>query len=72
MDFLTIIGWIAVVWLLGSFLYSSKFHIKNYLLRKQRIKAGEPDTAYERLHKELNYSFLKIVKIGKNRGRFSK
>ncbi len=27
---LTIIGWVVVTWLLGSTIYSSQFHLRNY------------------------------------------
>jgi len=65
MIFITIIGWLIVVWLIGSVLYSSQFHLINYLRQKQRIKAGEVGELYEKLHKELNWRSLIIAQVAK-------
>jgi hypothetical protein len=31
-----IIGWIIVIWLFGSTIYSTQFHLRNYLRSKDR------------------------------------
>lgn len=64
-----ILGWLFVIWLIGSAIYSTKFHLSNYLSRKQKIKnkgIGEvTDEAYEHLHKQVNWSLLIFMQIAK-------
>jgi len=65
MNLLIIIGWIALIWLSGSFLYSTQFHLKNWLLRKHEIKSGEVSDFYKKIHKKmtLRLIFLQATKL---------
>ncbi len=31
-----ILGWIIIIWLLGSIVYSTQFHLRNYLASKDK------------------------------------
>jgi len=62
---LEISGWLLVVCLVGSTIHSTKFHVGTYLLQKQRIKNKEVGEVYKSLHKQMNWSFLIFIQIGK-------
>ena len=68
--FLTIFSWIAVILFAGSFLYSSKFHLGNYLLQRKRIKNSEDkigDEVYKHMHEKTNWKMLilfQVIKLG--------
>ena len=59
------LGWIFVIWLLCSTIYSTIFHLSNYLFRKQKIKNEEVDELYIILHKRMsgNLIFTQLAKI---------
>lgn len=57
------LGWLFAIWLLGSIIYSTKFHLGNYLLQKHRIKNKEVGEVYERLHKQINWNSLILVQL---------
>lgn len=59
----SVIGWLAVAWLLGSVVYSSLFHIRSYRVQKRRILTGEVGEVYAQLHKEMKWGTLFIVQI---------
>jgi len=56
-----VIGWVAVIWLLGSVIYSSFFHIRTYRVQKKRILTGEVGEVYAKLHKEMKWLMLIYV-----------
>jgi len=39
-----IIGWVIVIWLFGSTIYSTQFHLRNYLRMKEKSWIREPIT----------------------------
>jgi len=61
----SVIGWVAVTWLLGSVAYSSLFHLRNYQVQKKRISTGEVGEVYEKLHKEVKWGTLFTIQIVK-------
>lgn len=65
--FLKIIGWIAVIWLGGSFLYSTKFHLGNYLSIKAKKESGESGEVYEEIAKRRfswkTVIFFQVIKL---------
>jgi len=61
----SIIGWVAVACLLGSVVYSSLFHLRNYQVQKKRISTGEVGEVYAKLHKEMNWGTLFTIQIVK-------
>jgi len=61
--FLKIIGWIAVAGFAGSFLYSTKFHLENYLLQKQRIKSEEVGDTYKEMGKKFNWRAIILFQV---------
>ncbi|PKN00742.1 MAG: hypothetical protein CVU77_08780 [Elusimicrobia bacterium HGW-Elusimicrobia-1] len=65
MVFFEILGWLFVIWLLGSTIYSIKFHLGNYLLQKQRIKNKVVGELYETLHKQINWKSLILIQVSK-------
>lgn len=61
-----IIGWLLVSWLLGSTIYSTKFHLGNYLREKQEIintKKKENKKIVKFMHKQMNWGVLVIIQI---------
>lgn len=60
---MVIIGWLVVIYLFGSVIYSTQFHLGNYLLQKQRIKSGEVGGAYKQLHKQTNRGILIFIQL---------
>lgn len=61
-----IIGWLLVSWLLGSTIYSIKFHLGNYLREKQEIvntKNKENKEIIKFMHKQMNWGLLVIIQI---------
>jgi hypothetical protein len=68
--FLTILSWIAIILFAGSFLYSSKFHLGNYLLQRKRIKNSEDKISggvYKHMHEKINWKMLilfQVIKLG--------
>jgi len=66
MIILKILGWIGVIFLFGSFLYSMKFHLGNYFIQRKRIKNGEIGEVYKQLHKEFGWGkivFIQLIKL---------
>jgi hypothetical protein len=61
----SVIVWVAVTWLLGSVVYSSLFHLRNYQVQKKRISTGEVGEVYTKLHKEMNWGTLFTIQIVK-------
>ena len=59
----SVIGWVAVIWLLGSVIYSSFFHIRTYRVQKKRILTGEVGEVYAKLHKEMKWGTLFTIQI---------
>ena len=63
----SVIGWVAVAWFLGSVVYSSLYHLRNYQNQKKRILKREVGEVYEKLHKEVKgnngdvYDFMPFV-----------
>jgi hypothetical protein len=63
---LKFISWMFVIGLLGSFIYSTKYHLGNYWLQKKKIKNKEVGETYEHLHKQFNWNlviFFQLVKV---------
>jgi hypothetical protein len=58
--FIQIIGWLFVIGLIGSAIYSSLFHIGNFFRQKRKIQNGE---VYTRLHKQFNWKFLIVTQF---------
>lgn len=65
MTFLKILGWILVLFLSGSLLYSIKFHLGNYLSQRRKIKTGEVGEIYEQMHKEVNWAVIIFIQFAK-------
>ncbi len=61
----SVIGWVAVAWLLGSVVYSSFFHLRAYQVQKKRISTGEVSEVYTKLHKEMKWGTLFTIQIVK-------
>jgi len=61
----SVIGWVAVTWLLGSVVYSSLFHLRAYQVQKKRVLTGEVGEVYAKLHKEMKWGTLFIIQIVK-------
>jgi len=59
----SIIGWIAVICLLGSAVYSSLFHLHAYQVQRKRILSGEVGAVYGKLHKEMKWGTLFTIQI---------
>ena len=60
-----IIGWIIVIWLAGSLLYSIRFHLRNYLIQRQRINSGEVGEFYKEAHRNMNWKSLIYIQLFK-------
>ena len=63
MIILKFLGWLSVLWLLGSTIYSIIFHLKAYSRQSKRIQKGEVGKIYETLHKQTNWGTLIIIQI---------
>lgn len=61
----SIIGWVAAILLLGSVVYSSLYHLRNYHIQKKKILKGEVGEVYEKLHKEVKWGTLFRIQIVK-------
>ena len=61
--FIQIIGWLFVIGLIGSAIYSSLFHIGNFLRQKGKIQNGEVGEVYARLHKQFNWKLLIVIQL---------
>jgi len=59
----TIIGWLIVIWLGGSLIYSVQFHLRSYLQQRQSIKNDESGNVYRNLHKKINWQSLIIIQV---------
>ena len=60
---LTIIAWVVVVWLFGSVIYSTQFHLRAYLISKGRLKTRDTGEPYPRLLKQQNWWFLAEIQL---------
>lgn len=60
-----ILGWIIVIWLIGSTILSTQFHLKSYLSQKTRIRSGEVGESYQYLHKQHNWKLLVFIQLVK-------
>jgi hypothetical protein len=68
---LRILGWIVVVWLFGSIIYSTQFHLKNYFNSRGRdsliakdLEAHGQEIEIKRnefLRRVLGLQFIKVV-----------
>ena len=65
MIILRIIGWIIVIWLTGSLIYSVRFHLNNYLIQRSRIKSGEVGEIYKEAHRNMNWKSLIYIHLFK-------
>ena len=66
MIILKLVGWLFILWLSGSTIYSTIFHLKAYFRQRNRIQKGEVGPIYETLHKKTNWGTfitIQIVKI---------
>ncbi|MCD4693142.1 MAG: hypothetical protein K8R79_09520 [Calditrichales bacterium] len=61
--FIQIISWVFVIGLIGSAIYSSLFHIGNFLRQKRKIQNGEIGEVYISLHKQFNWKFLIVIQF---------
>jgi len=60
-----IVLWFILLWLIGSVIYSTRFHISNFLNRKKKIKSEEVGELYESIHGRFNIKLvlLQTVKL---------
>jgi beta-lactamase regulating signal transducer with metallopeptidase domain len=68
---LRILGWIIVVWLFGSIIYSTQFHLRNYFISRGResltakdLEAPGQEIEIKRnefLRRVLGLQFIKIA-----------
>lgn len=60
---LTIIGWILIIWLSGSFIYSIQFHFKNYLRVQKNTKKGKYNKKFPKDY--FNWNVIILFQIAK-------
>ena len=60
-----ILAGIVALWLIGSAIYSSRFHYANYSIQRHKIKSGLVDEIYERLHNQQNWGMLVVIQLVK-------
>jgi hypothetical protein len=60
-----ILGWGVIVWMIGSTIHSTKFHLGNYLIQKQKINNNEVGETYKHLHEQTNWRMLILFQLSK-------
>ena len=65
MTIFTIIGWITVIGFAGSLLYSTQFHLRNYLTQRKRINTGEVGEIYAEGHGAIKWRSLIYMQLFK-------